>query len=268
LTAKSVKLLAALAAALLLAGPAKARPSPLLQLPMMTTGTMTFVSESVTRDDPMGAAGESTLSETFDIAVLEVLPTGSRIVFTLRSSSATGAYAAGHPFAEAFLNAPLEIELKGDGRPIRLLNWDKLADRLEPFVRAEPNRTFDTRTRQGLIMSLAADDLLTLEGMQIRRPLALGRTELPTAVTRSDGVTTKIRRSIDLLKVDPARCQATLSRATNLWSNVGFRQVSAVTATVSTGDGWVLSLHESTNFQGLTHTRDIHRTSTATCPGR
>lgn len=260
-------LLAGAFAALAVVSGSWAQSGQPLLLPIKVTHAMTFVHTLAIHNGTHPDAQDSSLSETFDITVLRVLPQGSQIAFTLRSYSGAGDYGSSVALVEAMMNVPVEIELNRDGLPIRLLNWDQIAGRIDALIPAAQKGQYSSDDRQALVMTLMMEDLVILAAMQPRAPLAAGRTALPPSNVGHDGFSMGAVQTIDLLGVDPSRCEANLRRETVTTSGYETKrsQDLVTTAAVSTNDGWVLNLHEALTTTNFSRTTDIRRINPPPC---
>lgn len=236
----------------------------------------TYVYESTAdeKDTSAGASFHQTRRQSFELAVAAapVGPTGPRLRYTLRSADVTDTQTPLRQDAvRSALETPLEFDVNLAGEPVALVNWTDFKTR---YLKAldgrlavdDPLRAKVHHVMNGDPLRVAHDtllgDVMAMTVMETRGDAPLGRTKLPAA---EGGEAT-----LDLARDGP--CKVKITRHTVEKNAQGARSEVTTTATLSTVDGRVLTLHDqkavSSSDGGVVETLKIHRMSAApACKG-
>jgi hypothetical protein len=140
---------------------------------------------------------------------------------------------------------------------VEVTNFDDLKGRL--FASAlndharEMMRTGGVEFQKAEVALLFSGILVKIAAMQPRGPIATGHTVLDSPVEQpppSSELKISVIRSIDFLGVNSKQCSARIARKTTRTMRFQGKDQPAsdleTQAEVSTSDGWLLSLHETT----------------------
>lgn len=223
--------------------------------------------------------------QTFDIEVIGLDSQAITLRYTLREVEVRDDSQPGiDKAAKAWIGIPVEFEARQGYNPYRLTDWPrvreayfKALDRLAPgdaALKAQVEAYFG-KLEGGDPEDMAREvlgDVVILAGMQqVAAPRK--RTDFP-AQTRDLGQGRRlvITGWLGLDSEDAARCEATWSRNTNRTVSAQstlFQGDLTTTATLSTLDGWVLSLKETdvTAYEGQNERKTVTLSRVGPAPG-
>lgn len=277
--------LAALFALALLAAPAASAAQVRTEGPFVDLGAKAdrpgdhyrYVSETDfvrTGDHP----GRQVNRFVFDIEVMAVSEDRRILRYTLREAAIEDASQPGIQLVmNAWIGIPVDVETHPGYEPYRLLDWAGVRTRLFAALDKAPGLPAGTRGALStaydayepdspVLARKVLGDLMALAGMQIPA-VPKRRFDLPDeSRPMPGGGTLESVASITTDDVDEARCELTFSRDTRrdaVGSPKPFGMRLKTTATMSSHDGWVLSLVETetlkTDAESSTQTLTIRR---------
>ncbi|MDQ0466839.1 hypothetical protein QO010_004635 [Caulobacter ginsengisoli] len=240
---------------------------------------------SITEDIVAGPRpSRQTNRQTFDLEVIGLSGGAITLRYTLREVEIVDDSQPGIDKAvKAYLGIPIEFEARQGYEPDRITNWPqvrgayfKALDRLAPGDATERQQLgdyFDVLEADPEELARAVlGDVFVLAGMQ---QAAAPRDRFviePRSIDLGAGHTLVLSGWMGLDSEDPGRCQATWSRETRRVTDAGPQSVDSdlnTTATLSTRDGWGLSLKEVevTKIGAETESKTIVLTRQGAAPG-
>jgi hypothetical protein len=249
-----------------------------LELPLFKTGeTVSFTYETKVHNatDPTQPL-DSSLTETFEIKILNVTRDDANIYWTLRSADGTGAFDRANAFYAALKDVPVNVIVDPSGEPEDIANWDGVKDHfyagaVDDNARKQI-RQLDAEQQRSWGSILFSQILVTMAAMQGRDSIAFGHTVLDSPVENDPAPAPQISvsRSIDFLGSDPAQCTAKIARTTTQTVQLNGKTEPPRTletiADVSTSDGWIVDLHEThIGDPNFSETTDIRRNEPNPC---
>jgi hypothetical protein len=230
-------------------------------------------------------AGRQTNRLVFDIEVIGLSSEAITLRYTLREAEVTDARQPGIVAAtKAFIGIPIEFEARQGYEPYRLTDWPavkaayyKALDRLAPgdtALKAAVEAGFgrlEAGDPEGLAGNMVGD-MPVLAGMQqVAAPRQ--RVDIPAQTQDlGEGRTLVMTGWMGLDSVDEAKCQATWTRDTHRVGSGGQLALDyelKTTATLSTRDGWVMTLSETTQqrYGEDTEAKTVTLTRQGAAPG-
>lgn len=195
--------------------------------------------------------------QQFDLETIAVTANGLLLRFTLREAEAEDVE---QPWLGALIGAwkdvPLEVAASRAGAPERIINWPRARDAyVEALARLAPN---DVEATTGVVNALDAmeegpraaavvADLLLLSSAQPRGMVREGRVEVPaTNVATSPDASVAVTRFAEFRLGDASACTAQFSSGTTMTASAqNATNTEALQATLSTYDGWVIALEQT-----------------------
>lgn len=195
--------------------------------------------------------------QEFELQTIAVTANGLLVRFTLRDSEAEDVE---QPYLGALIGAwkdvPLDVATTRAGAPERIVNWPRARDAyVEALRRLAPN---DAEVAAGVVNALNAmeegpraaavvADLLLLSSAQPRGMVREGRVEVPaTSVATSPNASVAVTRFAEFRLGDASACTAQFSSGTTMTAAAqNATNTEALRATLSTYDGWVVDLEQT-----------------------
>jgi hypothetical protein len=276
--AKSVPIIIGICLVCAHAAAADSNPVKPLELPLFKSGeSVSFTYETkIHSATGSGQPLDSSLTETFEIKVLNATRDDANIYWTLRSATGTGVFDRANAFYAALKDVPVEVIVDPSGEPEDIANWDRVKDHFYAGAVDDNARKqiqqLNVEQQRNWGMVLFSQILTTMAATQGRDPVAFGHTVLDSPMENDPPPAPQVSasRSIDYLGSDPAKCTARIARMTTRTVQVDGRteppETLETTADVSTGDGWIVDLHETrTGGPNFSETTDIRRNEPNSC---
>jgi len=193
--------------------------------------------------------------QQFDLQTIAVTANGLLLRFILRDSEAEDVE---QPYLGALIGAwkdiPLEVATTRSGAPERIVNWPRARDAyVEALARLAPN---DAEVAAGVVNAFngmeegpraaaVVADLLLLSSAQPRGMVREGRIEVPaTSVAANPNVS--VSRFAEFRQDHGSTCTARFSSGTTMTaSSQPISTTESLQSTLSTYDGWVVSLEQT-----------------------
>jgi hypothetical protein len=276
--------------ALLVAGPfqATAQPTPARALvfpPFRPGETISFSSRTTRHNETPGQPVDIETTKIFDVQVLQVTAAGALVRWTLRSWTETDNQPSLEKLRMAtFKGVPIDLRLDPSGQPVEVVNWAVTRKRMMAAVPGGKDWSVEGMTPEHdrmamfVIMTGLTGDLVTMAAVQGHDPILPGRTNLqgvdlppPSVEPPPADVHLHVTRTVELQGVDAPHCSAQIKLSSIQTLNIGAHAASPqlldTSASVSTADRWVVSLHDTLSVQPrFLRTTDITRLSPAPCP--
>lgn len=216
-----------------------------------------YVSETTTSTTLAdGRAQERSNRQAFELGTMAVTARGLLLRFTLREAEARDLE---QPYLDALLKGwidiPLEIITDRSGSPERIVNWPRAREAYSAaLARLAPEQG---EIASGVVAALdgmedapraaaVVADLVLLAAAQPRQPVREGRVDVaPETLTASSGASIVVTRFAEFASVDADACTAEYQTGTTMAAGADASTTEALRATVSTWDGWVVELEQT-----------------------
>lgn len=216
-----------------------------------------YVSETTTSTTLVdGRAHERSNRQAFELSTMAVTARGLLLRFTLREAQARDPE---QPYLDALLKGwvdiPLEVMTNRSGAPERIVNWPRAREAYSAaLARLAPEHG---EIASGVVAALdgmedgpraaaVLADLVLLAAAQPRQPVREGRVEVaPETLTASSGASMVVTRFAEFGSVEADACTAVYQSGTTMAAGADASTAEALRATLSTWDGWVIGLEQT-----------------------